>query len=84
MITNSAMNDHKASFRRPPERSTKRQPDHRIGQEKTHADAPMTATDHPTDFADSTISPSQYVVPLPDYYPPSSKPHRPKRPRSRD
>ncbi len=80
---NPVINADNASFRRPPDRASKHQPERRTGPAKAFAAAPMTATALQNVLADGTIGPcrpSPMAAPMLEYSPPPSNPHRPKRP----
>ncbi len=80
---NPVMKADNASFRRPPDRASKRQPDCRTGLAKAFAAAPMTATALQNTLTDGTISPSPMAAPLLENSPPSLNPHIPNVPRCR-
>ncbi len=80
---NPVMKADNASFRRPPDRASKRQPDCRTGLAKASDDAPMTATALQNGLADGTIGPSPKAAPLLENSPLPSNLHSPKRPHRR-
>jgi hypothetical protein len=83
---NPVMKADNASFRRPPDRASKRQPERRTGPEIAFAAVPMTTTALQNGLADGTIGPSRPSPKAPPPQtdtPPPPIPHRPKRPRRR-
>ena len=80
---NPVINADNASFRRPPDRASKRQPDCRTGPAKAFAAVPMTATALQNGLANGTIGPSPKAAPLLENSPPPLNPHRPNLPRCR-
>jgi hypothetical protein len=83
---NPVINADNASFRRPPDPASKRQPDCQTDPEIAFAVAPMTAIALQNGLADGTIGPSRPCPKAPPPQtdtPPPPIPHRPKRPRRR-
>ena len=77
MTNNPAMNDDKASRRRPQARSPEPRPNRRTGPENAFAAAVMTEFAHQNAAPDNTISTSRKVAPRPAKTPLTSNPHRP-------